>query len=284
MTTPYLREAYESQPISISRTEVDWPVTFNVYNVPNEYEALKFAFFTAPQFKGGNIPLDTMTVGSRLGLTTWAIDAKYNSKRAEPLNKDAVEGSAVPGLEAEEVDYDLSGENRNIKQSLETWSYANPLGDPAPDEGGAIGRDQKSVKGVDIPFPVVTFGVRRQWQRQHITLTMRGVWERMYGKVNNATFRGYARGEVRFDGAQCSLKGSPTQLIPVTFKFAARFNAASVPFLEAGFTVANLEGWHVLDQRFTEKEDTGASAMVRRLTHAYKHRVLEYADFSTLGV
>lgn len=282
----YMREAYESQAIEMSATEIRWPVTYFVYNVPNEFEALKHAFFNLPQTKS-TLPLDRLRVGSRIGLTTWAIEAEYNSKRAEAINKDATEGSSVPGLEAEEVDYQVTGENRNIKQSLEWWGYGTFF-KPAPDEKGAIGRDKSSVKGVDVPFPVVQFTVRRQWQRQNITLEMRDTWERTVGKVNDDTYRGYDKGEVRLEGVSLSLKGLPTQLIPVTFTFAVRFNEASVEFdsgiVDDPITVPDIEGWHVLDQRFTEQEDTDANAMVRRIAYVYKHRVLDYADFSLLGV
>lgn len=284
--TAYMRESYESQPIEMSATEVRWPVTHLVYNVPDEFEALKYAFFHLDQTKN-TLPLDRLRVGSRVGLTTWAIEAEYNSKRAEAINKDATEGSSVPGIEAEEVDYQLSGENRNIKQSLETTGHGTFF-KPAPDEGGAIGRDKSSVKGVDVPFPVVQFTVRRQWQRQDITLLMRDTWERTVGKVNDDTYRGYERGEVRLEGVSLSLKGLPTQLIPVTFTFAVRFNEADVEFdsgiVDDPIVVGDVEGWHVLDQRFEEKEDTDANAMIRRLTYVYKHRVLDYADFSALGV
>ncbi len=282
----YMREAYESQAISMSATDITWPVTYLVYNVPNEFEALKFAFFTLPGTKS-TLALDTLRIGSRVGLTTWAVEATYSSKRAEPLNKDAVEGSSIPGLEAEEVDYQVSGENRNIKLSLETWRYGT-VARPAPDEGGAIGRDKSSVKGVEVPFPVVQFTVRRQWQRQDITLEMRDTWERTVGKVNDDTYRGYERGEVRFEGTHLSLKGSPSQLIPVAFTFAVRFNDPGIEF-DSGteddpIIVPDIEGWHVLDQRFEEDKDDAANAMIRRLSFVYKHRVLKYADFSTLGV
>ena len=282
---PRFQLSYEGQALEMSPTEVTWPQTWIASGFADELAVLRHAFYNVPPNLGPAM-LAKLRVGSRLGTNTWSIEASYSTKRKDALNKDAVEGGAYdPVPDDEEIDYGIGSETRNIKKSLATVGYPAFFG-PEPDEGGLIGVDKDGVQGVDIPYGLVSFSITKQFQRQDITPELREAWEELSDPqhINDNTFRGYAAGEVRFDGiSNCKVSGGPTHLIPVTFAFSRRKNLTDVD-MGNSIVIPEVKGWQVIDPRFEEKEDVANDKMMRKTLRVYVHDVLPEGDFSRLGI
>lgn len=284
---PTLKESWGSQGLETTPDEQKADPTWVVSGVDDDVQAGQYAFFHLPQ-DFGPAKLARMRVGTRLGSRTWAIETHYTTKRKEAINKDAVEGNSDPLPDGEVIRYGIGSEARNIKQSLATLRYpTSEQLNPAPDEGGLIGVDSDGVHGVDINYGLVSFSVTKQFQRQDLTNTLRSAWEELSDPqhINNATFKGYSAGEVRFDGvSDCTIEGSPTHLIPVTFNFSRRRNQVNYDMQWQAIVIPLVKGWQVIDPRYKTDVDEANSKMKRELQCVYVHDVLPAGDFSRLGI
>lgn len=203
----------------------------------------------------------------------------------EPLTLSAWRGTAQFGTlppEGEMVlSFDTTGGTERVTQSLETVGKYAPSGQAAPDFQGAIGVGKDSVDGVDVVVPVLNFSVTKTVQALDVTFAYVNFLRSMTGRVNGDIWKGFAKGEVLFNGAQA--QGSlQDRLIPITFNFSASENAVGIPV--GNITVPSKEGWHYLWARYAEDEDAVAKRIVRRPIAAYVERTYYYADFSTLGL
>lgn len=281
---PTLKESWGSQGLETTPDEQKADPTWVVSGVDDDVQAGQYAFFHLPQ-NFGPAKLARMRVGTRLGSRTWAIETHYTTKRKEAINKDAVEGNSDPVTDGEVIRYGIGSEVRNIKKSLATTGYPDFFGDP-PDEGGLIGVDSDGVHGVDINYGLVSFSVTKQFQNQDLTAELREAWEELSDPqhINDDTFRSYPAGEVRFDGvSDCTIEGSPTHLIPITFNFSRRRNQIDVDMGQA-IVIPLVKGWQVIDPRYKTDVDEANSKMKRELQYVYVHDVLPSGDFSRLGI
>lgn len=284
---PTFKQAWEGQPLEASPTEVTWSQTWTASGFDDELSVFRYAFFhLSPNL--GPAMLAKIRVGTRLGTRTWSVEATYSTKRKDAINKDAAEGDEDPIPDDEVIRYGIGSEARNIKQSLSTQRFPGPAQlNPAPDEGGLIGVDSDGVHGVDINYGLVSFSVTKQFQRQDITQELREAWEELSDPqhVNNATFRTYPAGEVRFDGvSDCTIEGGPTHLIPVTFNFSRRRNQVDYDMQWQAIVIPLVKGWQVIDPRYKTIDDTVNNKVKRELQYVYVHDVLPAGDFSRLGI
>ena len=98
------------------------------------------------------------------------------------------------------------------------------------------------------------------------------------GKVNGATFKGFAVGEVLFLGASGSQRGNDDW--EITFRFAASPNRWN---LAVGYISGiRKRGWEYLWVRYADAEDEGV--LVKRPVAAYVEQVYEYGDFRQLAI
>ncbi|GIW91248.1 MAG: hypothetical protein KatS3mg109_1680 [Pirellulaceae bacterium] len=176
--------------------------------------------------------------------------------------------------------FDTSGGTQKITQSLQTVGKHAPPGEIAPDFHGAINVTSDSVEGVEITMPVYNWTETWYLPDSQVTPTYKANIFALTGRVNNAVFRGFARGEVLFLGASGSKRNMEDW--EITFKFAASPNATNL--LIDNITVPAKEGWHYLWVRYEDEEDAAAKSLIKRPRAVYVERVYEYGDFSLLGI
>jgi hypothetical protein len=177
--------------------------------------------------------------------------------------------------------FETGGSTQHITQSLQTIARHAASGSTAPDFQGAIGVNGDSIDGVDVTVPVFNFTESRRCAGSVVTGAYKLALFNATGKVNNASFRGFAAGEVLFLGASGTKTGIDDW--EIAYKFAASPNVASLA-IGGGITVTAKKGWEYLWVRFADTEDTSANAMVKRPVAAYVEQVYPTADFSTLGI
>jgi hypothetical protein len=215
-----------------------------------------------------------------------APDIYYGMRRmaveAEPLGG-GIWQCTVPyeGKNETVYTFETGGSTQHITQSLATIARHAPSGFTAPDFFGAIGVNGDSIDGVDVTVPVFNFTETYRFPGATVSGTFKMNLFNCTGKVNNASFRGFAAGEVLFMGASGTKTGIDDW--EISYKFAASPNVTSLA-VGGGITVSAKKGWEYLWVRFADAEDTTAKALVKRPVAAYVEQVYPTANFSTLGI
>lgn len=261
-------EAFDSGKALSGDTETT-ELRYIVTELANEDDVIVLVAYTAPTDLG---PMRRMSIEvTPLGNNIWDCVVQYE------------------GAEEPEYTFETGGATTHITQSLATVAKY-PLGDPfaepepildPPNFRGAIGVNGDSIDGTDITIPQFNFTEVHKVPAAAVTGAYKLALFHATGKTNNATFKGFAAGEVLFLGASGSKSGRGHWT--VTFKFAASPNVTNLAVGET-ITVASKKGWEYLWVRFRDEEDAAAQTLVKRPTAAYVERVYESADFSTLGI
>jgi hypothetical protein len=207
-------------------------------------------------------------------------DLRRGDVNFEPLGGDVWDCSVQYAAQDSQFTFDTGGGTQHVSQSLGTvGTYAAP-GETAPNFQGAIGVNEDQVAGTDITVPVYNFTethfvddllVTQQYKLDLFFLT---------GKVNNAGFKGFAKGELLFLGASGTKRGQDDW--EITFRFAASPNVANLQL--GNITGITKEGWQYLWVRYTDDEDTAAKTLIKRPVSAYVEQVYPYGDFLLLGL
>ncbi len=177
--------------------------------------------------------------------------------------------------------FETGGSTQHITQSLQTIARYAPPGSTAPDFYGAIGVNGDSIDGVDVTVPVFNFTETRRVGGAAVTGAYKLALFNATGKVNNASFRGFAAGEVLFLGASGTKTGIDDW--ELSYKFAASPNVTSLA-IGGNITISSKKGWEYLWVRFADAADTTANALVKRPIAAYVEQVYPTVDFSTIGI
>jgi hypothetical protein len=195
----------------------------------------------------------------------WEVSVRYGKK--EPKE---------PGESS--FSFDTGGGTTHITQSLQTVNSYAPAGEDPPDFKGAIGVNNDSVEGTDITIPVYNFKETHYIPVALVTPAYKAALFYLTGKVNAAPFKGFAPGEVLFQGASGSQRGQEDW--EITFSFAASPNATGLTV--GDITGIDKKGWEYLWVRYQDSED--ADVLVKQPAAVYVEQVYPYGDFSLLGI
>jgi len=202
---------------------------------------------------------------SHQGGGVWEVTARYGKKEPKDTNDSS-------------FSFDTGGGTTHITQSLATIGSYAPPGKVAPNFKGAIGCTTDSVEGTDVTIPVYSFTETHYLPVAVVTGAYKAALFYLTGKVNNAAFKGFAIGEVLFQGASGSQRGEEDW--EITFRFAASPNVTG---LSVGLiTGINKKGWEYLWVRYADAEDQ--NVLVKQPIAAYVEKVYDEGDFSGLGI
>ena len=227
-------------------------------NSPDSYENL-------PRY---NIKFDGYDEDKNAEFTV-SYQRSTSSGSQQQTNDDAVEISFSTGGGTKHVVQAISQRRITGKDSVNTLIGWN----------GKKGEDA-DYAGVDVPDANIqlTLTVKRKmselgtsWQRSIAKVT---------GKVNSKTFRGWAAGEVLFEGVSLSGK-EDDENVSVSYNFSIRCNEKNVKIAvdSVGNTVtASAKGFEYC---WAVTKFVGNANVIQS---AFVSQVIETADFSTLGV
>lgn len=180
-----------------------------------------------------------------------------------------------------EYSFDIGVETQHIVQSKSTVNTYVAPGQTARGFGGAINVTENEAQGIDIRVPTSVFQLSYYPTIAVVTTAYQKAVRDLCGKVNNATFRGHAAGEVMFVG--CSGRSRDVTDWELTYKFEVRPNRTNITIGE--MTGISCDGWDVLWCYFGYRKDTGANEIIKYPTQCNIERVYDRANFSTvLGI
>lgn len=287
-----LYEMYNSRRLSLTHDSQQAILEFFLKGTTDE-EVARAAFQTGIpySFEGLIIDnLDTECIGGDFwratatykSLSTALVDGGLGDPGNPPPEPGAEGGPPEYGLTealGSEFAFDISGVSEHITQSKSTRSKTKRGGGVAADNKQAIGvTADGEVKGCDRISPYLEYSVTITVG--FITLTYLNLLYSLVGKVNNATFNGFAAGEVLLIGV--SGQSKDTAKYTITFKFACRPNENDIDICGDASLVVDKDGWQYLWVAYKNVEDVGQLFM--QPDAAYVERIYESGNFSLLGI
>lgn len=169
---------------------------------------------------------------------------------------------------------DTSGGTAHITQSLSTIGrFGN-----APVLGGAINFDGERVEGADINIKKFAWNEQYKLPSVAFTQAYKLILFNLTYTVNSAAFRGFAAGEVLFNGATASQQG--THDVELTYYFEASPNLVS--YTVGGIAVTSKKGWEYQWVRYQKSE--ASNRLITAPDGVYIERIYESGNFSLLGI
>jgi hypothetical protein len=204
---------------------------------------------------------------------------ELESVEAEPIgNKNWKARARYVRVNDNEYTFDTGGGTAHVTQSITTINRYGIGAATAPDFEGAIGVTEDRVEGVDIPAPQYQFSETHYFAAATVTDAYKLALFGLTGRVNNATFRGFAAGECLFLGASGAKRGD--ERWGITFRFSCQPN-------QTGLSIGSIsgvakKGWEYLWIRYQTYEDSTARSLVQRPVAAYVEQVFYPGDFTGL--
>lgn len=242
---------------------------FHVYEVAFASTAYALVKAVAPAVWAGLLR-QTIRV-QELGAGTWKGEVAYGTR--EPQEQGSVSWS-----------FSIATQSVHITQAI--YHVADYPTGTAPNHQGAIGvRDDGnglSVEGCEVVVPVFT------WEETHYlpaALVASQSWlqtmESLTAKINNDSYRMWARGELLFLGVSGQHANQSEKDVPVTFRFAS--SRTRTNFSVGPITGVTKEGHHYLWIEY-EPHVYGSGRLIKRPKAVHIERVYDYADFDLLGI
>ena len=182
------------------------------------------------------------------------------------------------------LSFDTTGGTGHITQAkkhIGSYAVEGDQDDINP-HNGAINVTDNGVEGTDIV--ISQFSWREEWELpiSYASFTYGLVLKGLTGKVNNADFRGFDTGSVRFDGASGSISNKDPELAHLTYGFTQSDNSTNaVP--DVKLNVAK-KGFEYLWLEYHRVENAAIKALVTPPKAIHVERVYDLGDFSTLDI
>lgn len=148
----------------------------------------------------------------------------------------------------------------------------------APNCNGAINVTKDSVEGTEIIVPTFKFQRTMFFDPVDVDAAYRLAVFGLTGKVNDATFLGFSAGEVLFEGASGTIRGSGNWEIQFSFAVSPNVTGLSMGPISG----ISKGGWEYLWTLFEDFEDV--NLLVKKAVGVYVERVYDAGDFSLLGI
>lgn len=260
-----------NQAIDSNGDTISVEIPYIVFGVTTEDEALELAKTAAPATYD-NVALETLEIEERLAENIYKVRAYYPEKNSSG-------GGSNSETQEPAFSFDTGGGTKHITQSLST---VGKYPDSAPDYGGAIGvDDDNNVTGCEIVMPVMTFTETHWYSNSKVSTSFKKQLAELTGCVNASSFKGYAAGEVLFQGASGTRRGKKSSdKWEITYKFAVSPNVNRVQV--GDISVGKKDGWDYLWVKYHPEVDSNAKTLIKTPKYAYVEKVYERKDFSIL--
>lgn len=214
-----------------------------------------------------------------MGYQAWKCTVPYDRASPDPI---------TPLTPPAVFSFRTSGGTQKITSAEVVNKYtATPGPATAPNFRGAILVDGKgNIEGVDFPAPIFDFEIEHYIAEDELTNSYLGTLVNLTAKTNNATFRGFAIGEVLYIGACGSQESGGRYRLTHSFKASPNKTGLSLaPDVITGtptITGVAKKGWEFLWVYF--KQAVTSDMPVMKPVAAYVHKMTTSGDFSLIGV
>jgi hypothetical protein len=181
--------------------------------------------------------------------------------------------------------FDTGGGTKHITQSIATVaanSVANVTANVSK-YANAIGyrnnQGVEEIEGVDIVSGVFNFKITKYLSDACVSDAYRNTLANMTGTVNNANFKGFANGEVRYDGTAGSKRDSDN-VWELVFNFSVLKNRTNVAVGDT-MIFPNVKGWEYLWIVYAPYP-AATSGAKKVPVEAYLEKVYNYSNFAQL--
>ena len=275
-----VQQAFESTRLA---TDADGAPTseelvYVVRGAHEEADAIAAVLREAPKKRHDKaLSLTDVRIDERVAEDAWRVNVVYAAAVGEDDDGD--------GEDPFEYTFDTGGGTRRVCVADEHLGDFAPAGETALDFDGAIGVDSDgNVGGVELVMPQPGFTESVNVEKRRFTPKYKRTLIEMTGTVNDAKFRGFAAGEVLFDGASAQRSGGMWR---VTFRFSVSKNTGD-DFKVGDIVIGKKEGWDYLWFSYVDAEQKDEQgkvvAVVRRPVAAHLERVYPRADFRRLKI
>jgi hypothetical protein len=219
-----------------------------------------------------------------LGNGYWEVEATYVCAGGGEQDNQDPNNIGV----AYSLGFDSTGGTQRITQAIDERRFSAPGKPAAPDMKKAILVSGDSVEGCDIVVPVFEWNEDIEIPGGNITAPYVREVAKMTGKVNDAPFRGFPKGDVLFLGVSGQNQFNPNQassytdaqVARISFRFAYKPTQENFQF--GTCTVTKKEGWEFIWATYEDANIQGVT--LKQVAHVYVQRVYEYGDFSLLKI
>jgi len=248
---------------------VPYRLTTNPGTSPTVARALALAYSATMYSNLYRSKLDVTDIGNG---GVWDVDVTYGPRQ----KKEPEEGDF-------KWNFTTSGGTKHITQAKAHVSSYVPATETAVDHKGAIGiTEDGSVEGTDVPDRAFKWTETWQLLLADYSFTYAGVLDVLTGTVNDAPFRGKAAGTVLFEGAEGGQSSKDPLLLEVTYHFA--YSPATSGETIGAITGIAKGGWEYLWVEYAAADGGAAKRLARQPKQVNIDRVIDSADFSTLGI
>jgi hypothetical protein len=259
-------QRWEGAKVQVSSDNATISSEYIIEGTDDEFAA-EAALGSATSLIAGGLIKKEVSITDRLSEFAWAGEVSWG--KFEP--KETGDSS---------FSFDTGGGTQHITQSLATVASYAPPGKTAPNFKGAVGVSDGSVDGVDITVPIYNFNETHYLDVAIVDAAYKLTLFDLTGTVNSLSFKGFAAGEVLFQGASGSLRQHDQW--EISYKFAASPNATGLSV--GDITGIDKGGWDYLWVRYREEDDASAKTLARRPVAAYVERVYPLKDLNLLGI
>lgn len=255
----------------------------------NYTAAERWAVAAAPLYREGHKRTRLDIRG--LGNYWWEISAEYVNPSIDSGEDEPDQDSQDAGGDgvSSSISFDTTSGSAHITQANTTniagltaaegqSSYAT-AGATAPDTEGAIDIEGDQVRGVDVTVPAFAFSETWTFPSESLVTKYLETIYALTGKINDAPWRIFDKGEVLFLGARGQLDREASKC-QVTYSFSVSPNQENITVGQ----ITNIKkgGWDYMTVTY-ETAAVGGS-IIKRPRFVYVNSVYEGGDFSKLKI
>lgn len=235
----------------------------------NEDEIIAAVRDFAPEIldeKYEKLPRQSIAISERLTEDDWKVSVVYADSGKDGQYEDS---------EKQEPQYNFeisAGTKKMVYAIKHVKTY--PSSAPAPKAGINDG------EGVEIIYPVSRFSETHFMTKAKVSASYKRKVAELVGKINNASFKGYSKGQVLFMGCTGSRTGR--EKWQITFNFA-------VSTKQTGISIGDISGiskdpWDVIWCQYEEGENNDHTETIKKVKAVHVEQVYEEGSFGVLGI
>lgn len=234
-------------PMCIIREFSDSDRKFGIQMITREYNMLGFdTRFDAEVYAQFNAPLlhpdyPAFLARDTIRISTTTLDDHFKAtvvwRRFEP---DVIGDEIITGS--------VAGQTQRVRQGVShVGSYAAANGPAAANRYGMLNATEQGVEGLDVPFPALTFNIRKTYLRGTAANLPALVNLMEYvERPNSVPWRGFGPGTVKIISAEVSNQDDNEDVIDWSFAASPTFTNIVVQGVYGPIVIPEKRGWDYL--------------------------------------